>query len=205
MARFSLLLLFYMRVEAFSESMRVLQTISDISLFDSTSGAELAGSSLFGHKQATVCARFLTHQFTSQQYQNTLVYSSKLRLLATRWISDTDIRGITMVKNKFLFDIWDITVWNHACVKLDSISGVVKTFMNGDIVLEANTFYDHSHVADSLTMMNGTKEESNLNALFGRLTDVNIWSRSLTDDEAKAWTLCKMKDGGDLVDWRTAT
>ena len=201
----SLLLLCYLIVGAFSESMRVLQTTSDLSIFKSNSGAELDGSSLFGHRQATVCVRFLPHQFTSQQYQNTLVYSSQLRLLAIRWISDTDIRGLTRVKKKFLFDIWDITIWNHACITIDSITGAVKTFMNGNIVMEENAFFDHSQVADNLTMMNGTKEDTKFGSLFGRLTDVNVWSRCLTEEEAQAWTLCQEKDSGDLVDWRTAT
>ena len=46
-----------------------------------------------------------------------------------------------------------------------------------------------------------------ISTLFGRLTDVNLWSRSLTEEEAQKWTRCQSLESlneGDLVDWRTA-
>lgn len=36
------------------------------------------------------------------------------------------------------------------------------------------------------------------------MTDVNIWSRAFSDEEAVAWNRFEMEGGGDLVDWSTA-
>ena len=185
--------------------MTVLQTSSDLSQFDSVSGAELYNSSLLGHKQVTVCARFFNHQFTSQTYLNILVYRQTLQLLTSKKIAINDIRGVTRVDRPILFKVWDIRMWNHACILLDASSGTVKTVINGRTVANTNFSFDHSLLAGNLTMMAYPKGEGFSHSFFGRLTDVNIWSRSLTEEEVAAWTLCHDSGGGDLVDWRTAT
>ena len=41
-------------------------------------------------------------------------------------------------------------------------------------------------------------------SMFGAMTDVNIWKRSLTQSEVEQWSRCEVERGGDLVDWNTA-
>ena len=40
--------------------------------------------------------------------------------------------------------------------------------------------------------------------MHGKVTDVNVWSRVLTDDEIHHWEECKSSQGGDIVNWQTA-
>ena len=42
--------------------------------------------------------------------------------------------------------------------------------------------------------------------MHGKMTDVNVWSRVLTDDEIHHWEECKSDQtgGGDIVNWETA-
>ena len=37
----------------------------------------------------------------------------------------------------------------------------------------------------------------------GLLSDFNIWSRALSEEEANDWTSCKTMDKGDIVNWET--
>ena len=137
MALVFLLFLYSLLRVGHSNLVTVLQTTSDLSQFSPTSGAELDNSSLFGHKQVTVCASFLTYQFTSQKYANILALRKYVWLLQTNWrLPDTDIRGCTdMNESSKLFPIWDLGVWNHACIILDSISENVKMIVNGKMVV----------------------------------------------------------------------
>ena len=42
-------------------------------------------------------------------------------------------------------------------------------------------------------------------SFFGKITDVNIWSREFSEEDSQAWTNCEVMEGGDIVDWRRAT
>ena len=37
----------------------------------------------------------------------------------------------------------------------------------------------------------------------GLITDVNVWSRALSEQEMNDWTSCKNFEKGDLVNWET--
>ena len=37
--------------------------------------------------------------------------------------------------------------------------------------------------------------------MYGVVTDINVWSHSLTDMELSAWSNCNMHDGGDIINW----
>ena len=40
--------------------------------------------------------------------------------------------------------------------------------------------------------------------MFGSMTDVNIWNRSLSQSEVEQWSRCELGVGGNLLDWNTA-
>ena len=49
------------------------------------------------------------------------------------------------------------------------------------------------------------KDEPSCSAPEGEFADVNMWSRSLTEEELGEWTGCRSDlEGGDLIDWRKA-
>ena len=41
-------------------------------------------------------------------------------------------------------------------------------------------------------------------SVFGAMTDVNIWNRSLSQSEVEQWSRCELGVGGNLLDWNTA-
>ncbi len=39
----------------------------------------------------------------------------------------------------------------------------------------------------------------------GQISDFNIWSRALSEQEAKDWTSCKNTEKGDVLNWDNVT
>ena len=37
--------------------------------------------------------------------------------------------------------------------------------------------------------------------MYGVVTDINVWSHSLTEMELSAWSTCNMHGGGDIINW----
>ena len=191
---------------AASELMTVLQTTEDISKFEPSSGAELSNSSLLGQKKVTICARFLTHQLTTHMYDKPfqdLLIMKPLYLLYNEW--SPDIKSATYVGSYHSFDIWDLGVWNHVCIMLNAESGILETMINGKKKLSVKGYKpDQSTLSNNLTIMALPFSHGFHRSLFGRMTDVNIWSHSFTNEEARAWTTCKTAEGGDMVNWASA-
>ena len=128
---------------AFSEHLTVLDTTSDLSVFSPWglgTGAELDKSSTLGHKEVTVCARFLNHQFTTflddepKQFIFTWA-STELHLgIVSSW-EDFGITGKLFLKSTWIIfkEIkWELNVWNHICVMLDSVTNILRIIMNGE-------------------------------------------------------------------------
>ena len=187
-----------------SERLTVLQTSDDLSQFRPETGAELYNSSLFGHQKVTICARFLTHQFTTHRYTkgpwHSLLALPDIWILWSGWYPDI-VSGSLAGK----FSSWDLGALNHVCVILDATANLSHAIINGKMV--SNTAYRHEHsiLPNNLSIMGHPHEKGLKFSLFGRMTDVNIWSRSLTEEETSAWTSCDMTEGGNLLDWRNAS
>ena len=81
--------------------------------------------------------------------------------------------------------------------KLGLLLGLTILFVFG--------IYKSGIMSASFWIMGKTSSSEYLYSMFGRMTDMNMWSRSLTEVEAVSWTLCRTREGGDLVDWKTAT
>ena len=186
-----------------SEMLTVLQTSDDLSKINPNTGAELLDSSLYGLEKVTICARFVTHQFNLD-----LVALLSLPRLYPLW-SFSGTLDIVGHAHGGEFTIWDLKVWNHICILLDSTADMLQTTMNGETVLKMEKYgsygYTHSDIHNNLAVMGLKKEIGFASSSFGRMTDVNIWSHSLTEKETLAWTSCDVREGGDLLDWRTAS
>ena len=87
----------------------------------------------------TICARFLTYQFTKHLY--TRNPAQGLLVLPDVWILwsgwSPDIVGGT---DGGMFSAWDLGVWNHVCVALDSIYNIRQTTINGEMKLKHTTY-----------------------------------------------------------------
>ena len=187
----------------------VLQTTSDMSQFVPGSWAEILNSSLLGHTQVSLCARFYIYKFTND-YTNIFGFGSSGSTMFSKWTSLGAIQGLMYAGNENTLPMWDPGVWNSVCVILDSDDKFVKVVMNGETVLIDNEYTSIHHKSnESLTIMALPEPYGYSSSMFGRMTDVNLWSRSLTEGEAEAWTgvdcqSAESSGGGDLVDWGTA-
>ena len=124
-------------------------------------------------------------------------------LFAGRLRGDPKFRVILGEVHKL--PVWDLKVWNHVCLILDSVTAKILTVMNGDTILHEHLKVDLSLLDQNISLLGLDNKGGYTHSLFGRITDVNMWSRSMTEEDAVAWTMCRMREGGDLVDWRTAT
>ena len=83
-----------------------------------------------------------------------------------------------------------------------------KTILNRKDLFEDIAYQgDHASNNKRLTFMGETAGNSLSfrNSVFGRMTDINIWNRSFTDDEVLQWSKCEMTEVGNIVDWNNAT
>ena len=104
--------------------------------------------------------------------------------------------------NYYYFSTWRPDTWISFCVSADD-DGSYTTLIDGEVALEQDAAeYDMAH----------KKESGNfflLNAIpldypyYGSITDINIWDRALTREEADQWSSCNFEEGNYLK-WSTA-
>ena len=189
-----------------SSLLTVLETTSDLAVFNPHTGAQLDNSSTLGYQQVTICAMFFTYQFTTHQYEKHLqsLLGWGKEAIGSFWL-ESDLTGIVNSGGLFKFPIWDMKVWNHVCIMLDSVNKDLTIVMNGKSVFNLPLKSDLSILDTNISLMCYPTPSGYNMSFFGRMTDVNMWSLSLSKEEAVSWTLCRSKEGGDLVDWRTAS
>ena len=188
----------------------VIQTTGDLSKFQPGTGAELANSSLLGQEEVTICARFLTYQFTTHlypwPYHVPLSYGEGLVSLFTSWSQEGDLQAGLFTDTVSSLPVWELALWNHICIMVNSRSNFIQVVMNGETVLfDPKYGLEHNMFDKNLRIMGYPTKDGYESSLFGRMTDVNIWRQCFTEDEAKAWTNCDANGKGDLLDWRTAS
>ena len=90
-----------------------------------------------------------------------------------------------------LIPIWPPKVWNHICVTFADKDCGVSVVLNGDILLDSR-----------MDPCYGNYENGSL-VLGGNLivTDINLWDRVISKDEATAWTNCDTSKTGNMFAW----
>ena len=76
-----------------------------------------------------------------------------------------------------------------------------KTYLNGDLVYQTLEFQETNTEDVNLAIMGQMKYQSYEYSLFGRMSDVNIWNRSFSDDEIIRWTHGKDRKKGNVLEW----
>ena len=97
---------------------------------------------------------------------------------------------------------WGPNAWNSVCWTYNQPTSKLKVFVN-DQTIEfpvASTYYA-PHEKMEIFFMN-SKERNH--SYSGALTDIQMWSRRLTDGEVAAWADCESDSAGDLIDWSSA-
>ena len=120
---------------------------------------------------------------------------------------------------------WDMKEWNSACLNLDTNQRTVKFYLNSvqlvlgeineSIANENNLIELETNFFSDLRLMGGSYPElreliPGLGSgdddyyglsMFGKITDINIWNKSLKPDEVINWSQCKGNLYGNIIDW----
>ncbi len=131
------------------------------------------------------------------------------------------------------FNLFDTDVWTHMCISYDKPTGYLRIYKvcphkvstctdcahqlgepgnaQDGYPLNLNhpepllsqmslpeDFLDHVYVGRCLSDTPGCSSPE------GEYSDLNVWSRSLTEEELSDWTGCRSGLKGDLVDWDRA-
>lgn len=222
--RIVLVILLPIPLIALYEPIKVLESTSDLSALNENSRAELENTSIFGQRAITICTRFLIFNFgTESSLQNLLSFNLKylpfviytmstanpnsveLKSIAGKKWLNGNILGVSEINNKrYSFNIIKLIpgIWNHACFAASSTDMIMKIVVNGHLVFVENNYQGgHETIQDNLSIMGF---EPNHNPMLGRMTDVNIWNRSLSEKELRRWTSCQNDETGNILNWNTA-
>ena len=86
--------------------------------------------------------------------------------VGSRW-QDLDVIGLVMLGGQHNFPIWDIEVWNHLCIMLDSVTENINLVMNGKTVLNDNLKEDISILDHNLSLMGNPIHSGYILSFFG--------------------------------------
>ena len=103
----------------------------------------------------------------------------------------------------------NLQVWRHTCLSIDFTTGHVKRVENGLVRFKTQS-NQIRQLGDTMNIVaagcyyrpNGlTKYQS----MYGRVTDVQMFSRILSDEEMEDISGCKRRGVGDILDWDSAS
>ncbi|XP_070548194.1 neuronal pentraxin-1-like [Ptychodera flava] len=103
----------------------------------------------------------------------------------------------------------DSSIWYHVCVTWTSNGGVWKSYYNGTLDDEGRHFVSGRIITGGGNLVLGQEQDSvggnyeSHQALLGSLTDFNMWSRALSDDEIVT-VMTGQHSGGDVFGWNAA-
>ena len=99
----------------------------------------------------------------------------------------------------------DLQIWRHSCFTIDFESGHVTLVENGKVRIKTQS--------DKIKKLGGTMNHvsagclyhpSEYLSMYGRVTDLQIFGRILSDQEMEEITGCKSRKDGDILSWDSA-
>ena len=111
--------------------------------------------------------------------------------------------GLTFLPNEFyVFPSWSPGVWNSVCVSASASLGLFSVNINDGEIRFRTEQYDGYHTNHHTNIVLMGRYDSAL-PMHGAMTDVNVFSRILSEEEVGDWARCG-GEPGDILDWRTA-
>ena len=216
-------MLLLLLLPSFSLSLKVLSTVRDATSFTPNSGAELLRSSLAGRDTVTICVRVNVFQFIqkseSRDYpeQDILLLGSRTLLHSSSMTNKNPAyrgragekwqNGDILVGNMFgvLEKVdWRPGTWNSFCFNLAVREKTMTIWFNGRVLQKHNYDSYHYNIAGNIKLLGWLQNNTYSFSLFGAVTDIHIWTRSLVQVEVEQWSRCEVGAGGNLLDWNTA-
>ena len=191
--------------------------------------AEILGSSLAEYSEWTLCARFKTFRFSTYPdiSYHYLISVGEIPLLASYVAEECEhrhpgctqyykekygvvwrlgtVRGYVRYGRDFHhFPAWLRGLWTSLCISTDQVNRRHSIRINEELVFENKEYNGtYQNIDKNLVLMNDDGHHSGY-PMHGSLTDLQVWSRSLTEVEMSDWARCKSGAAGDVIDWRTA-
>ena len=107
---------------------------------------------------------------------------------------NSNVYGYSLVNKFFVFPAWKARVWQSFCLMFNNTH--YEIFLNGEAIVSQNEkatfwgkisdikFFSHKH--------------NDKNGFFGALTDLNVWNRSLSNQEVKDFSSCQGLKGNHV-------
>ena len=214
-----------------SEGIKVLTTDSNLVLPPRLGEAEIVNSSLYRKPEISICLRFKTFQYSNYgkpwYSQSVVTYGDTTTLYAYIGTDcEEKFQGCTLRYKTWVdnwahgrpfgyfwehsqslgyYPSWRPGVWNHGCIIASDSGGYIEININGDTVYRNNHYMNtFSRLDHNIVLMNdgGYWEGS---PMHGAMTDVTVWSRTLTREEMVGWYFCNTTTTGDVINWQTVT
>ena len=97
------------------------------------------------------------------------------------------------------FPVWSPGLWNSFCISVSKPRGFEKITINGEQVTGTPRYMGYFQDEDTnIVLMNSRVSDE---PHHGAVTDVNVWSRILSDQEIEDWALCRADIEGKRLNW----
>ena len=110
------------------------------------------------------------------------------------------------VQYKF-FPIWKPESWNTFCGTYNSTSKKFNMYANNKLVFDyKNVEVEKKAVQDNVVLLNAFSYATNdyIYPFDGAVTDLQIWSRILNEEDIQKWSECNGEESGDFFSWEKA-
>ena len=99
---------------------------------------------------------------------------------------------------------WTPQTWNSVC--LTTRNNMTRIYSNGQLVATVNKDLSGYAWKKNILLLATKNDESQFyHSVFGSITDVNIWNRSLSQREVYGWSTFKLKlSTFKILDWKEA-
>ena len=106
---------------------------------------------------------------------------------------------------------WPPLTWHHICLTFNHTTGIVQIVNQEGLSWELVRERDDSTIRmKSVTIMkqddNEQREEGGLDSfsMVGRLTDLNVWNTTFSEENMIEWLGCKNSSQGNILAWETS-
>ncbi|ROT62341.1 putative neuronal pentraxin-1-like [Penaeus vannamei] len=89
--------------------------------------------------------------------------------------------------------------WYHYCQVRDVTSGEGRVYLDGDLIIRDPAYFTENR--DERKVILGQDEFKVKYSLSGKVSQINMWSRPLTQDEILSLANCEVNLEGDLLTW----
>ena len=85
-------------------------------------------------------------------------------------------------EDQFVFPAWKPWTWNSYCFIADSNNRTFKAILKNKVIYETTTYSKQHEESQSITLMDSSDNDMKAS---GDISDVQIWSRKLTNEGKK--------------------